>query len=201
MPTLDEAKAQLLAAGRDIDRRGWVPATSGNFSCRLNQGDIAITVSGRHKGRLQQADIMTINPRGESLDGQLPSAETALHTQLYHWRPDIGAVLHTHSPNSTVLSRLGGDVVLERYELFKAFAGIRTHDMSLHVPVFANDQNVERLASRVQAVLDDLVLPGYLIAGHGLYAWGRDVDETLRHLEAFEFIFQCELESRKVKPV
>lgn len=201
MPTPEEARTQLLAAGREINQHGWVPATSGNFSCRLAQGDIAITVSGRHKGRLQDADIMTINARGESLDGKKPSAETALHVQLYNWRADIGAVLHTHSPNSTVLSRLGGDVLLQNYELFKAFSGQRSHDQSLRVPVFANDQNMERLASKVGVVLDDLVLPGYLIAGHGLYAWGCDVDEAMRHVEAFEFIFQCELETRKVKPV
>jgi methylthioribulose-1-phosphate dehydratase len=56
-----------------------------------------------------------------------------------------------------------------------------------------------RLSERVASFLDghDLI-PGYLIAGHGLYTWGASVAETMRHLEAFEFLFQCELETRRV---
>jgi ribulose-5-phosphate 4-epimerase/fuculose-1-phosphate aldolase len=61
---------ELIAAGRFIDSKGWVPATSGNFSARLSDGNIAITVSGRHKGQLQCDDIMLIDTDGLSLDGK-----------------------------------------------------------------------------------------------------------------------------------
>ena len=69
---------QLIEAGRFIDSKGWVPATSGNFSARLPDGTIAITVSGKHKGRLQLDDIMLIDADANSLDGKKPSAETAI---------------------------------------------------------------------------------------------------------------------------
>lgn len=191
----------LLEAGRYIDGRGWVPATSGNFSARLDAERIAITVSGRHKGRLTADDFMVVDLAGNPLTtGKRPSAETLLHTQLYAHDPAIGAVLHTHSRNATVLSRRLGsdDLVLEGYELLKAFPGVTTHEIRVTVPVYPNEQDIPRLAGQVQAELDSgEPLYGYLIAGHGLYTWGATVEETLRHIEAFEFLFECELEERR----
>lgn len=190
---------QLVRAGAFLFSRGWVPATSGNFSARLPDGDIAITVSGRHKGYLTPADIMRVDGEGRPVATDLrPSAETLLHTQLYARFPEVGAVLHTHSRNATLLSRkVKGQVVLEGYELLKALRGITTHETAVVVPVFANDQDIPRLAAKVDAWLDANPRAwGYLIAGHGLYTWGIDVQETLRHLEAFEFLFDCELTTR-----
>jgi len=67
------------------------------------------------------------------------------------------------------------------------------------VPVFANTQDMDELAAKVEAKLDEGCMWGYLIDGHGLYAWGRDMAEARRHLEAFEFLFHCELELRKLR--
>ena len=91
-----------------------------------------------------------------------------------------------------------GHIRLEGYELLKAFHGNTTHDDSIDVPVFANTQDMPTLAAQVDALLDRKPLWGYLIDGHGLYAWGRDMAEARRHLEAFEFLFHCELELRKL---
>lgn len=185
----------LIAAGRFIDDKGWVPATSGNFSARLSDGTIAITVSGRHKGHLQRDDIMLISAEGQSLDGKKPSAETLLHTSLYRRYPDIHAVLHPHSINATLAARLFvHEVVLENYELLKALSGIDTHESRIRVPIFANDQNIPRLAALVEDYLDrEGDIHAYIIAGHGFYTWGASVDDTLRHLEALEFLFDCEI--------
>lgn len=196
----------LIEAGRELHARGWVPATSGNFSARLSDSEIALTVSGRHKGKLDESGIMRADMQGRAVgSGQRPSAETLLHTQLYRRYPDVGVVLHVHSVNATLISRAvrrsgAHDLVLADYELLKAFPGNVTHATSLRVPVFENDQDIARLAARVDAWLDanDRVY-GYLIAGHGLYAWGRDMAETLRHLEAFDFLFECELRERELR--
>lgn len=187
---------ELVEAGRFLHDRGWVPATSGNFSARLSPGYAAITASGRHKGLLSEQDIMVVDMDGLPYkDTRRPSAETRLHTMLYRRFPAVGAVLHTHSVNATLLSRQAGpELLLEGYELLKAFAGVTTHDTCVAVPIFDNDQDIPRLAAQVEQYLDAHgAVYGYLIRGHGLYTWGRDVPETLRHLEAFEFLFQCEL--------
>jgi len=190
------AAADIVNAGRFLHERGWVPATSSNFSLKMDDGTIAITVSGQHKGELTQAGIMRVDASGRALDTEKrPSAETLLHTSLYQRDSSIGAVLHTHSVNATVLSRINdGQLVFEDYELLKAFSGISTHESKVIVPIFPNDQDISRLSREVDRYMDSHPsIFGYLIAGHGLYTWGADMAETLRHIEAFEFLFQCEL--------
>lgn len=196
----------LIEAGRELHARGWVPATSGNFSARLSATDIALTVSGYHKGKLDESGLMRADMQGRAVGSdKRPSAETLLHTQLYQRYPDIGVVLHVHSVNAALISRAvqrsgTHDLVLAGYELLKAFPGNSTHETSMRVPVFANDQDIPRLAAKVAAWLDaNEPVYGYLIAGHGLYAWGRDMAETLRHLEAFDFLFECELRERGMR--
>ena len=194
---------EIITNVRDLARAGLTPATSSNFSMRLDERHAAITVSGRDKGRLTEADIMVVDFHGNPVASEhRPSAETLLHTQLYHRFPEIGCVLHTHSLAQTIASRLyavDGHIRLEGYELLKAFAGNTTHEAAIDVPVFANTQDMPALAAQVDAVLDHQQLWGYLIEGHGLYAWGRDMAETRRHLEAFEFLLSCELELRRLQ--
>jgi methylthioribulose-1-phosphate dehydratase len=185
----------LVEAGKELYRLGMVPATSGNFSARLDDGNIAITVSGRHKGRLTIDDIMLIDANGKPLDDRRPSAETLLHVQIYRRFPEINVVLHPHSVNATLLSRLQkAHLKLQDYELLKAFPGIDSHDCLVTVPVFANDQNIERLSAKVDDYMQQAdVVHGYLIAGHGFYTWGNSAEDVMRHVEAFEFLFDCEL--------
>ena len=145
---------------------------------------------------------MVVDFDGQAVGRPLrPSAETLLHTQLYRRYPEIGCVLHTHSPVQTVASRLyagAGHIRLAGYELLKAFHGNATHETAVDVPVFANTQDMDVLAAQVDALLDRQAMWGYLIDGHGLYAWGRDMAQARRHLEAFEFLLGCELELRKL---
>lgn len=193
-----QAVRELIAAGRQLYALGMVPATSGNFSIRLADGTIAITVSGRHKGQMTENDIMCIDSEGRSLDDRQPSAETLLHTGIYRRYDQANAILHPHSVTATILSRVCGNWLnLQDYELLKAFPGIDTHDCQVRVPVFDNDQNIARLADTVDSCLASLdVAYGYLIRGHGFYTWGAGTGDALRHVEAFEFLFDCELRLR-----
>lgn len=193
----------LAAVGRKLAKRGWTPATAGNFSLRLDRGRFLVTASGRDKGRLTASDFVIVGDDGRVLDGAgQPSAETALHLQLYRRRPEVGAVLHTHSPTQTVASRLfagAGAIHFAGYELLKAFSGIDTHLAELALPVVPNSQDMAEIARRVELFLSDPFCFGYLIEGHGLYAWGRDPREALRHLEAWDFLIHCELELRRLR--
>jgi methylthioribulose-1-phosphate dehydratase len=170
---------------------------------RLDERRVAVTISGRDKGRLGEDDVMVVDLDGRAEDPALrPSAETLLHTQLYRRFANVGCVLHTHSRVQTIASRLyarEGRVHLEGYELLKAFTGTTTHEVALDVPVLPNSQDMAELARQVERFLDrSPPLYGYLIEGHGIYAWGVDMAETRRHLDAFEFLLSCELEMRKL---
>ena len=200
---LAKCAVEIIVNVRELSTRGWTPATSSNFSRRMDGQHVAITVSGRDKGKLTESDIMVVDLDGNPVaTEQKSSAETLLHTQLYKRFEDVGCVLHTHSHNQTVASRLyagTGHVHLEGYELLKAFSGNTTHDIEIDIPVFANTQDMHTLAAQVDALLDRQPLWGYLIDGHGLYAWGRDMAEARRHLEAFEFLLGCELDLRRLR--
>jgi len=200
---LHQLAGVLVENVRELASAGLTPATSSNFSCRLDDRHAAITVSGRDKGRLREDDVMVVDFDGKAVGSELrPSAETLLHTQLYRRFGEIGCVLHTHSLAQTVASRLylgPGYVRLEGYELLKAFHGNETHDTHVDLPVLPNTQDMHTLAAQVDALLDRQCMWGYLIDGHGLYTWGHDMTEARRHLDAFEFLLNCELELRKLK--
>ena len=200
---MKEFARDLVEAGRVLYEQGMVPATSGNFSARVAENSIAITVSGRHKGQLNTSDIMLIDYNGESGDDRQPSAETGLHLQIYQHYPDAAVILHHHSLYATLLSQLvAGEVVLADYELLKAFTGIGTHETVLRLPVFENNQDISILAGQVDNYMDaNSPLYGYLIRGHGLYTWAGSVATALKYVEAFEFLFKCELMKRGVTPL
>lgn len=198
-PTFATLAAELIELGRQCDARGWTPATSGNFSARLGDGTLAITASGRPKGALDPADILVVDAQGrltKPASGR-PSAETLLHCQLYRRFSAVGAVAHTHSRASTVLSRRflkAGYVSLSDYEVAKALSGVTTHEHTVLLPIFANTQDIAKLAEGVDAFMSaHPPVHGYLIAGHGLYTWGADVADVSRHLDALEFLLDCAL--------
>lgn len=193
--------AQSIAdAGRFASERGWVPATAGNFSARIDAGYAAVTRSGIDKGRIRPEDLVAV-----PIDGALPagvSAETPLHVARYRSDAQTGAVLHVHTVAATVLSRADaarGYVELEGFEMHKSLRGISTHESVVRLPVFANDQDTERLARHIEARLGEEPVPGYLLAGHGLYAWGATMADARRHLEGLEFLLQCALEERRLR--
>jgi methylthioribulose-1-phosphate dehydratase len=195
--------SDVALAARALAARGWAPATAGNFSGRIDDRHATITVSGRDKGKLTENDFLLVDLDGQVVEGQgRPSAETPLHLQLYRHDPKVRAVLHTHSTNQTVAGRVlahEGSIRFEGYELLKAFSGVGTHETSVELPVFANTQDMGELVRRVDSRLaagDRLF--GYLIEGHGIYAWGVDVEDAVRHLDAFDFLLGCEMELRRL---
>jgi len=204
-PVALAACARVIAdTGRELAALGWTPATSSNFSMRLDAQHIAVTISGRDKGRLSGEDVMVVDLEGRAVATDArPSAETLLHVQIYRRFPNANAVLHTHSRAQTVASRLfaaSGLIRFEGWELQKAISGYTTHESALDVPVFPNTQDMNVLVRAVDAWLDaGKPLSGYLIDGHGIYTWGHDMPETRRHLEAFEFLLACELDLRRLR--
>ena len=192
-----EAVPALVEVGRRFDARGWAPATSGNYSARLDDGSFAVTVSGMHKGRLTPDGIMRVNAAGQGLTPGRPSAETALHLALYRLFPDAGAVLHGHSPHAVGLSRAAseaGEWVFRGHEMLKAFPGVVSHEGEVRLPMVDNSQDMAEIEAAVRPALTvPGVAPAYLIRSHGLYAWGKDLDEAERVLEATEWLIAAEL--------
>jgi len=195
---------EQIDALRDVGamfwQRGWSVGTSSNYSVVVSRDplELLVTASGKDKGRLTRGDFVRIAASGKpTADGQpKSSAETLLHIVAAS-QPDVGAVLHTHSVWSTLLSDLffaQGGLEISGYEMLKGLEGIKTHDHTSWIEIFDNTQDIPVLAEQVRERMNDPAEPllhGYLIRKHGLYTWGRDLDEARRHVEILEFLFQC----------
>ena len=196
-----QESAALCDVCHRFGARQWCLATSGNFSVRVDATHCLITQSGKDKSRLAVDDLMLCTIDGRSLDPTLKqSAETELHTCLYRHDAAIGAVLHTHSVSATVTSRLAGSrILVSGFEMQKALRGITTHESEISIPIFDNTQDMAALASQLEEALSRRTdaVPGFLIRGHGLYAWGESLQEATRHLEGFEFLIACALQEMR----
>jgi len=192
--------AELAAVGRRFYARGWVLGTSGNFSAVLSRTPLrlAITASSLPKGALRASDILQCDEHGRVIgrEKRKASAETLLHVEIAR-RRGAGAVLHTHSVWSTMLSDAwpsGGDdagVAIEGYEMLKGLDGITSHEHREIVPIVDNDQDMTRLARRVGETLErNPAAHAFLLRRHGLYTWGASLADAERHVEILEFLFE-----------
>ena len=189
--------AGLLAeAGREFYGRGWVLGTSGNFSAVAGTDPLRllVTASGADKGALTPAHILEIDARGEVTRGRgSPSDEARLHLTVVRAR-GAGAVLHTHSVWSTLLSEAfarEGRLRIEGFEMLKGLAGVRTHEHRETLPVIENSQDMDVLSRTLEQVLESYPeTHGVLLRRHGLYTWGRDLSEARRHVEILEFLLE-----------
>lgn len=195
--------APLVEACHWIGSKGWAPATGGNMSVRENDRWCWLSESGKDKGTLTTADFLQVEIATNSApSGRKPSAETGLHTLIYRLYPQANAVLHVHTVNATVLSRIekSATLGLTGYEMQKSLSGQTSHLDTLTIPLFDNDQDIDALARRIEDRAQTHPLDyGFLLRGHGLTCWGRSVAEARRHLEGLEFLFECELRLRQLE--
>jgi methylthioribulose-1-phosphate dehydratase len=196
MPVLADVARALVDVGRQFHARGWVLGTSGNFSAVLETEPLrlAITPSGADKGALTPEQLLEVDADGTVLQGRgRPSDETKLHLAVVKVR-GAGAVLHTHSVWATLLSTAHaekGGLAIEQFEMLKGLAGVKTHEHREWLPIVRNSQDLPALAGRVEELLAaDPRAHGFLLRGHGLYTWGRDLDEARRHVEILEFLLE-----------
>jgi methylthioribulose-1-phosphate dehydratase len=180
--------------------RGWMSATSGNFSVRVQEKPLEffISVSGRDKSINRPDDFILVNDRGEVVKGNRkrvenefkPSAEVRVHAEIYK-KCSPGVVLHVHTLYNTYISLHSPDpsvLTIQGLEMIKGL-GIWGEENRVQVPIVPNDHHLGRLALSVGKVIHPST-PGVLIRGHGLYAWGATLHEAKRNVEAFEFLFQ-----------
>jgi methylthioribulose-1-phosphate dehydratase len=201
------ASGRLAELGREFHRRGWALGTSGNFSAVVEREPIrlAITSSAVDKGRLKADQILEVDGSGNALTpgAGKPSAETLLHLSVVR-ATGAGAVLHTHSVWSTILSDYHtgqGGLFIEGYEMLKGLEGVGTHEHREWIPILENSQDIAALAAETEKLLrEDGKLHGFLIRRHGLYTWGRDLAEAARHVEILEFLLESAGRRQMMEP-
>ncbi|MBY0404332.1 MAG: methylthioribulose 1-phosphate dehydratase, partial [Cyanobacteria bacterium] len=196
-----EAATAMIEAAQGFYQHQWLLGTSGNLSVKTSLPhsplDFLITLSGKHKGKLTPDDFVCVDAQGSPILSHQKtlksSAETLLHSMIYQKFPQAGAVYHVHSPNATVLSMNASEdhLVFQGLEMLKGLGG-DTHQQTVCLPIFENSQEIASLAKVIEPHLNESV-PGFLLKGHGLYAWGKTPFEAHRHVEIWEFLFQVRI--------
>ena len=191
-----DAETSLALVARACYERGWVMGTSGNFSAVVSRAPLVLTITatGLDKGTLSPEGFVHVDGNGATLarSGR-PSAETALHLLLANIR-HAGAVLHTHSVWSVIVSDRYADtggLWMEGYEMLKGLEGVKSHSHREWLPIIENDQAMTRLAGVVEATLSQCpAVHSFLLRRHGLYTWGENLEQAKRHLEILEFLLE-----------
>ncbi|MBI4655622.1 MAG: class II aldolase/adducin family protein [Elusimicrobia bacterium] len=103
-----QLRREIIRIGEDLHRLGFVPATDGNISARLDENFMLITPSTESKGRLSPESIVKISLDGKKIMGsKRPSSEFLMHLFIYRMRPGINAVVHAHPPFATGFAAAG----------------------------------------------------------------------------------------------
>lgn len=195
---MEQMKKELAEVIRAYHQKGWSPATSTNYSFRMAERPEVIIVSrsGIDKSRFSEADFMEVDLEGKALpayEGIRPSAETLIHCKLYQLFPEMMSIVHSHSVYSVLQSmKNSNSVELSGYEVLKGFEGIKTHEITVQVPVFDNTQDMPAFAAVLDRQKNRLTVPAFIMRQHGTYAWGKNLFEAKRHLETAEYLFEVD---------
>ena len=172
-------REQICHAAHNIAQSGFVAANDGNLSARCPDGHILVTPTGIYKGDVTPELLLELTLEGEVVSGGPlgPSSETPMHLALYRRWPDLGGVVHTHSPYALCMANRGADLTLPI-----------TADMVLllgnvpclpYLPLGGDvlAQGVAQAAQDANAVL---------LAHHGAVTWGRDIQQAWYRTQALE---------------
>ncbi|MEB3225808.1 MAG: methylthioribulose 1-phosphate dehydratase [Synechococcus sp.] len=199
-------REHLCTLIRQLHHQGKSPATSTNYSFLGEDQTILVSRSGVDKSQFQPEDFLAVDLQGDPLPDYAhikPSAETLIHCFIYENFPGMTCVLHTHSVAATLLSSLfepKKTITFTGYEVIKGITGQTTHATTIAMPIFTNDQDMSAFCEKLAQRRGELDNYGFLIAKHGLYAWGETLAIAKRHLEVWEFMLECELEQLKITP-
>ncbi len=157
-----DVRKEIVVVSRELDAAGLVPNKSGNLSCRL-PGGFVITPSGVPYRTLEPGQIVEFDDHGTPAPGGLrPSSEWRMHAAIYACRPDVSAIVHTHSPNATALACAGLDIPAFHYMIALAGGAIRC------VP-YATFGTAEMAAGAIEGLEGRRAV---LLANHGVVAVG-----------------------------
>lgn len=184
----------LIEVSKWIHQKGWSPATGGNFSVRVDANSAYVSASGVDKSNMSENDFVLAQLDGSFEGDKKPSYESKIHLKIYEMVPEIGCVLHTHSTNSTALSiyEKSDELSFNGMEMQKSISGFSSHLDNFCLPLIHNDQDIDKIANAtIPNIWSYTTLSyGFILRGHGLYVWGKDVAEAKRHLEGIEFLLE-----------
>lgn len=175
-----DLREEVARVAKQLITSGLVTGTSGNVSARTPEGDVLVTPTGIDYEALEPADIALVDVAGNLLEGSLaPSSETPMHTGIYRKRPEVDAVVHTHSIFATTLACLGWPIPPVHYML-------TTLSDDGHIPLAPyTTYGTEQLAANCAEALGES-RKACLLQNHGTITVGESADQAFSRTVVLE---------------
>lgn len=182
------ARRDIVEVCRRVYAHGWLAATDGNVSVRLDDDRIVATPTGVHKGFIHVRDLIVVDRKGQQLQGtRAPSSELAMHLAVYDERSDVGAAVHAHPTNCVAFSLAGislAQCLLP--EIVVTFGSIPT--------VAYTTPGTEEVPEEVRKWVRDF--DAMILDRHGSLTVGSDVFDAYNKLERMEHVAEITFRAR-----
>ena len=203
---LEQLKQQVYEANMELPKRGLVTYTWGNVSgIDRASGLFVIKPSGVEYDELRPEDLVVMDLNGNKVEGDLnPSSDTRTHLELYKAFPDIGGVVHTHSPHAVAWAQAGRDI--------QAFG--TTHADYFYGPIPCAraltqeeiDEDYEKNTGKViieeftKRGIQPMHVPAVICTSHGPFTWGKDAAQAVYHAVVLEEVAKMAIYTIQIDP-
>ncbi|MDJ0626096.1 MAG: methylthioribulose 1-phosphate dehydratase [Candidatus Caenarcaniphilales bacterium] len=186
--------------------KGWASGTGGGVSIRVDDSNYLIAPSGVQKEEIESKDLFVIELIDcgykiiEKPENLKISACTDIFVNIYKKRKEVGAIIHSHSINSVLLTKIvnGDHVTISKYEMLKGLEGCNYFG-SHTIPILNNVENECDLADSVAEVVEKYPLShAVLVRDHGVYIWGRNWERAKVHAECYDYLFEAFIKEKQL---
>jgi L-fuculose-phosphate aldolase len=188
MPSEHQSRREIVQLGRMLHEHGFIAATDGNLSVRLDARRILITPTGMSKGAMRPADLMVADMSGRRLKGKREvTSEIGMHLLIYRMRPDIQAIVHAHPRTATGFAAAG--IALNQPLVCEVVIGLGQIPLAPY-----GTPGTPELARTLEPLIPDY--DAILMANHGVVTYGTDLRSAYMKMETVEHFAQITLVTR-----
>ena len=203
---LEELKEKVYLANMELPKRGLVTYTWGNVSgIDREKGLFVIKPSGVEYDELKPSDMVVMDLQGNKVEGDMnPSSDTKTHLVLYNAFPQVGGIVHTHSPFAVAWAQAGED--LPCYGTTHADYFYGSIPCARHLTQEELDEDYEKntgitiVETFKERGLDPMAVSAVLCFSHGPFTWGKDPAQAVYHSVVLEECAKMGLYTRMVNP-
>ncbi len=195
---------EVLSKNIDLINSNLTIQTFGNLSLRLNENEIAIKPSGADLESLELEDISIVDMNGKHISGLTPSVDTPTHIFLYNNYAEINSIVHTHSQYATSWAQALYNIpnlgtTHSDYIMGEVYCTRALREEEIQEEYEKNTGVVIKETLKKQSV-EIYDLPGILVGQHGLFSWGKNMDEAFNNAEIIEYIAKLAYLTKNINP-
>lgn len=185
MPSERQIRRQIVLFGGMLHQRGYVAATDGNLSVRLDEDRVLATPTAMCKGMMRPSDLVIVDLEGRCLAGRrCVSSEIGMHLLVYRRRPDIRAVVHAHPPTATGFAAAG--MALNQPLVSEVVIGLGSIPLARY-----GTPGTPELCEALEPFLSQY--DAILMSNHGVVTYGTDLHQAYMKMETVEHFAQIAL--------